>query len=209
MLTRRLIIASGAALAASSALPGFAQTSDRPNPMPEELRKAMEQDSTAPVLGNPKGDITLTEFFDYNCPFCRQMAPLIPQLIKDDPKLRIVFREWPVFGEGSEHAAQAALASLQQGKYWQMHQGLMALKEPARESSTLKVAKKVGLDIDRMKKDMESEAVQSHISRSFELGDHMGLIGTPTFIAGDEGLFGENDLKALQGLVSRGRKTLG
>ena len=206
MLTRRLILASGAAFAASAALPAFAQ---RANPMPEELRKALERDPNAPVLGNPMGDVTLTEFFDYNCPFCRKMMPLIPQLIASDPNLRVVFREWPVFGEGSEFAARAALASLDQGKYWQMHAALMGMKDRAVEATVMRVARQVGLDAERLRKDMTSKRVTDHIHRSMDLADHMGLVGTPTLIAGDEAVFGENDLAEMKALVARARTTLG
>ena len=206
MLTRRLILASGAALAASTALPAFAQ---RANPMPEELRRALERDPNAPVLGNPEGDVTMTELFDYNCPFCRKMVPLIPQLIASDPDLRVVFREWPVFGEGSEFAARAALASLDQGRYWQMHAGLMGMKDRAVEATVMRVARQVGLHTERLRADMQAKRVTGHIHRSMDLADHMGLVGTPTLIAGDEAVFGENDLADMKALVARARATLG
>lgn len=98
MPTRRFVLASGAALGVVPALPTFAQSAQRANPMPEELRQALERDPTSPVLGNPQGNITLTEFFDYNCPFCKKMVGTIQQLISTDPQLRVTYREWPVFG---------------------------------------------------------------------------------------------------------------
>lgn len=207
MPTRRLFLASGAALGVS-ALPAFAQGVDRPNPMPEELREALERDPTAPVLGNPDGDITLTEFFDYNCPFCRTMMPVVQRLIGSDPQLRVVYREVPVFGEGSDFAARASLASLQQGKYWQFHAALMGMKDRAQEASVMRIARRVGLDEAKLRRDMEADSVTRHIGTSLELADHMGLRGTPTFIAGDEALFGEQSLADLQGLVARGRAVL-
>ncbi|AXC51172.1 DsbA family protein [Paracoccus suum] len=205
MPTRRHALALIAAASGAAALPAAAQ---RANAMPEELRKALERDPGAPVLGNPDGDITLTEFFDYNCPFCRKMLLTMQKLIGADPKLRVVLHEWPVFGEGSEFAARAALASLQQGKYWQMHSGLLSMSGRAEQASVLRVARKVGLDIPRLEKDMQGEAVSAQIDRSIELADHMGLVGTPTLICGDEAVFGENSLADLQALVARGRKTL-
>lgn len=187
--TRRNLIGGAAAvLAAGSALPALAETSD--NPMPPELRQALERDPDAPVLGNPRGRITLTEFFDYNCGFCRQNAPIMEKLILADPDLRVVFREWPVFGEGSLFAAQASLASLQQGKYWAFHRHLMAMRGRATEATVIRTAEETGLDIDRLRADMHAPLVQRHITRSLELAEHMGLLGTPTFIAGDEGRFG-------------------
>lgn len=206
MPTRRIILAGTAAIAATAALPALAQ---RDNPMPEELRRALERDPNAPVLGNPQGDVTLTEFFDYNCPFCRKMVPTMQRLIASDPGLRVVFREWPVFGEGSEFAARAALASLGQGKYWQVHAGLMAMKDRAAEASVMRVLGTLDLDLDRLRADMDAPRVTGHIARSHELADHMGLVGTPTLIAGDEAVFGENTLADLQALVKRARADLG
>lgn len=210
MPTRRQALAAGVALIALPAA-GAAQvaTARRPNPMPDALRRAIERDPDAPVLGNPGGDITLTEFFDYNCPHCRTMAPVMRELIGADRRLRVVFREWPVFGEGSVFAARAALAALRQGRYWPMHSGLMAMRGRAAEAPVMRIARSLGLDEARLRRDMESEAVGTHIATSFELAEHMSLIGTPTLIAGDEALFGEQSPGDLRALVARARKTLG
>lgn len=204
MLTRRHALASGLALGAASALPAFAAPAA--NPMPPELRKVLERDPNAPVLGNPNGDVTLTEFFDYNCPFCRKMVPTMQRLIGADPNLRVVFREWPIFGEGSEFAARAALASLPQGKYWQVHAGLMGIKGRAVEATVLRVLRGLDLDLDRLRADMDAPRVTDHITRSAELADHMGLAGTPTLIAGDEAVFGENSLADVKALIARARQ---
>ena len=110
-LALTLPLAAGVALTTRGAVAQTA-TAARPNPMPAALRTALERDPTAPVLGNPKGDITLSEFFDYNCPYCKTVMPMMQRLIAADPGLRVVFREWPVFGEGSDFAARAALAAL-------------------------------------------------------------------------------------------------
>lgn len=209
MIPRRLVLTSAAAYGILGALPARAADPARPNPMPEELRKALERDPTAPTLGNPQGDITLSVFFDYNCPHCRKMVGPIQALISSDPQLRVVYREWPVFGEGSEFAARASLASLWTGKYWQFHSALMAMMDRAAEASVMRVARQVGLDEMALRQDMEAEAVTRHIALSFQLAEHMGLMGTPTFIAGDEAVFGEQTRADLAGLVARGRKTLG
>lgn len=206
MTTRRRILISAAAAGAVTALPAIAQ--DRPNPMPEELRKALERSPNAPVLGNPNGDITLTEFFDYNCRFCKVMVGRVQQLISADPQLRVVYREWPVFGPDSEFAARASLASLDQGKYWQFHAALLAMKGRAVEATVMRTAKQVGLDEARLRRDMDAARITEHLELSFAMADHMGLMGTPTFIAGDEGIFGEMSLKEMKELVARARKTL-
>lgn len=198
-----------ALLAAAAASPALGQSAARPNPMPAELRQALERDRNGIVLGNPDGDVTLTEFFDYNCPFCKKITPTMQRLIGSDPQLRVVFREWPVFGAGSEFAARAALAALDQGKYWQVHSSLMAMRDRAAEPSVMRVVRRVGLDEAKLREDMYSDRVEDHIARSFMLADHMGLVGTPTLIAGDEALFGDQSFDDLKALVARARKTLG
>lgn len=208
MPTRRQTLALGAVLIAAPTL-AVAQPANRPNPMPEALRKTLERDPNAPVLGNPRGDITLTEFFDYNCPFCKKIMPKMQQLISADPGLRVVFREWPVFGEGSDFAARAALAALAQGKYWQMHSGLMQMRDRAAEPSVMRVVRKLGLDEAKLRADMQSDRVSSHIATSFELADHMSLAGTPTLIAGDDAVFGDQSLDDIQALIAKARKMLG
>ncbi|PAU98673.1 DsbA family protein [Paracoccus salipaludis] len=206
MPSRRATIAL---LAAAAASPALGQGADRPNPMPAELREALERDRNAVVLGNPDGNVTLTEFFDYNCPFCKKLVPAMQRLIGSDPQLRVVFREWPVFGEGSDFAARAALAAREQGKYWQVHAGLMAMKDRAAEPSVMRVVRRLGLDEAKLREAMQSDPVEDHIARSFMLADHMSLIGTPTLIAGDEALFGDQSFEDLTALVARARKTLG
>lgn len=208
--TRRMFV-SGALATTSVALiaPARAEPPARPNPMPEELRAALERDPGTPVLGNAEGNITLTEFFDYNCPFCRKMVPILHDLISEDPDLRIVLHETPVFGEGSVFAAKASLAALRQKKYWQFHTALMAVNGKADETSARATAREVGLDETRFETDLESPDVLAQIDRSMQLADHLGLMGTPTFVAGDEGLFGYQSRADLQGLIARARTTLG
>ncbi|MDO5622275.1 MAG: DsbA family protein [Paracoccus sp. (in: a-proteobacteria)] len=208
MLTRRETLAIGSAAFVVSAS-GAALAQDRKNPMPDELRRAIERDPASPVLGNPNGDVTLTEFFDYNCQYCRRMLPTVQRLIADDKNLRVVFWEWPVFGEGSMYATQVSLSALRQGKYWQFHSGLMAQRGQANEVSAMRVAREVGLDMDRVQRDMQSDAVFSQIDKARELGDHMGLIGTPTFIAGDEGVFGHQTMDSLKAMIAEARRVLG
>ncbi|TJZ89929.1 DsbA family protein [Paracoccus gahaiensis] len=203
MQRRNFLIASTSLLV----LPTIALAA-RDNPMPDELRQVLEHDPTAPVLGNPDGDVTLTEFFDYNCPFCRKMVDPIHRLILSDPNLRVVFHEWPVFGADSEDAARASLASLQQGRYWQMHRAMFSIRGRAGADTAMQAAKEAGLDLARLQRDMQAEQVERHITNSFLLGDHMGLMGTPSFVAGDEGAFGEYSLDDMQALISRARDTL-
>ncbi len=207
-LSRRQAIAGAASLLGLAALGAPSVAAPRGNPMPDELRRALERSPNAPVLGNPQGDITLTEFFDYNCGFCRKMLPTMTKLIEADPNLRVACRELPVFGEGSYFAARAALASQGQGRYWDFHRAMMSMRGQADEASVMATARRIGLDADRLRNDMEADWIVDHLATSLELADHMSLIGTPSFIAGDEAVFGQKSLQDLQGLVARGRETL-
>lgn len=208
-MNRRMMIAATAAGAALAGAPLRAVAQDKqphPNPMPAELRRVLERNPALPVLGNPQGDITLTEFFDYNCPFCRQNMRDVQRLIGEDKSLRVVFREWPVFGEGSFFAAKASLASLQQGKYWQFHEALMNMKARAEEATVMRVARDVGLDEAKLREDLEKRAILDQIYETMDLADTMMLSGTPTFIAGHEAAFGKLNLADLKELVADARK---
>jgi len=132
-------------------------------------RQLLERDPNAPVLENPEGDVTVVEFFDYNCPYCRRAMAEVQGLLAADKNVRLVCREWPILGEGSIFAAKAALAARQQGKYEKFHWALMGLKERAEEASVMRVAKNVGLDVAQLRTDMASAAVQEYIDTSMRL----------------------------------------
>ncbi len=148
-------------------------------------RQVLEQDPNAPVLGNPDGNVTVVEFFDYNCPYCRKAMSEVEALLKADPNVRLVYREWPILSEGSIFAAKAALAAREQGKYNDLHWALMGLDEPAGEASVLRVAEEVGLDIAKLRSDMEASDGQDHIDDSMRLARALGFNGTPSFVIGD------------------------
>ncbi|SDD30155.1 Thioredoxin [Paracoccus isoporae] len=205
-MTRRGVVLSGVAMAAWP-LAGRAQE-PHPNPMPEELRDVLERNPALPVAGNPDGDVTLTEFFDYNCTFCRRNIKAVQQIVSRDEDLRLVFREWPVFGEGSMFAAKASLATLNQGKYWQFHSAMMGLNARAEEATVMRVAREIGLDTEKLRADMEARAILDQIYETMDLADTMGLQGTPTFIAGHEARFGLQTLGDLQLLVAQARRNL-
>ncbi len=155
-----------------------------------ELHAALYEDENAPILGNPDGDVTVIEFFDYNCPYCKQAYGEVNALLEADPNVRLVFREWPILGEGSLYATKAALASRAQGKYEEFHDALMQERARKDEAVVLRLAREVGLDIDRLQADMESDEVKDHIAQSSELAQKLGFTGTPSFVIGDEGVFG-------------------
>ena len=149
-----------------------------------ELRDDFEQN--APVFGNLDGSVTLVEFFDYNCGYCRRAAPEVKAVLEANKDVRIIYREFPILGPGSEVAARASLAARNQGKYQQFHEAMMALNGQAVEASVMKIAGDVGLDLEVLKTDMQSDLVNEHIAASLRLAEALGITGTPTFVLGDE-----------------------
>ncbi|EAP79042.1 MULTISPECIES: DsbA family protein [Alphaproteobacteria] len=148
-------------------------------------KATLENDPNAPVLGNPDGDVTVVEFFDYNCPYCRRVKPEMEALLAADPNVRVVYREWPILGDGSVFAARAALASRNQGKYEEFHWAMMQLKERAEEASILRTAEDIGLDVAQLRSDMNGPEIEEHIQTSMRLAQSLGFSGTPSFVIGD------------------------
>ena len=175
--------------------------------LPPAFRRQLERDPNAPVLGNPDGNATLVEFLDYNCQFCRAMVPVVDALLDADRSLRLVMREWPVFGEGSVFAARAALASRNQGRYPEFHRALLQQTARIERASVLRTARSTGLDTRQLQRDMDRPEVAQHIEQSNTLAAAMGLVGTPTFIAGSDSRFGAVPLSELAGLVAAVRKS--
>jgi protein-disulfide isomerase len=149
-----------------------------------ELRDDFEQN--APIFGNLDGSVTLVEFFDYNCGYCRRAAPEVKAVLEANKDVRIIYREFPILGPGSEVAARASLAARNQGKYQQFHEAMMALNGQAVEASVMKIEGDVGLDLEVLKTDMQSDLVNDHIAASLRLAEALGITGTPTFVLGDE-----------------------
>ncbi len=149
-------------------------------------RSTLERDSNAPVLGNPDGDVTVVEFFDYNCPYCKQAAPEIDALLEADKSVRLVLREWPILSEGSAFAARAALASRVQGKYAEFHEALMTMRGRLEAETILRIAGETGLDVEKLQIDMKSPEVEEHIATSMRLAEALGFNGTPAFVIGDQ-----------------------
>jgi protein-disulfide isomerase len=169
-------------------------------------REALVNDSASPVGGAANGDVTVVEFFDYACPHCKNVAATVKQLMRDDPKVRVVYKELPILGEGSMVAARAALAAREQGKYFLMHDTLMAEKGGLTEASIMAVAAKVGLDVARLKTDMEKPAIMEAIKSNYALAQSLGLSGTPAFIVGDEFAPGAVALARLKEMVAKARQ---
>ena len=168
-------------------------------------REALERDPYAPVLGNPDGDVTVVEFFDYNCPYCRRVKPHMEALLAADPNVRVVYREWPILGEGSVFAARAALASRNQGKYEEFHWAMMELSGRAEEASVMRAAEDIGLDVVQLRRDMNAPEIDEHIATSMRLSRAMGFSGTPSFVIGDSLAPGLIDADQMISLVNQAR----
>lgn len=143
--------------------------------------------------GNPNGDVTVVEFFDYNCGFCRRAMPEVVKLIDNDDQVKLVLKELPIFGEDSEAAAKGALAAHRQGKYFEMHQKLFSEPGKANKDKVLRVANELGLDVPQLEKDMESEEIQADLDEARELAQKLGLQGTPLYLIGDRIIPGAPD----------------
>ncbi len=164
------------------------------------------RDPASPVGGNPAGDVTLVEFFDYNCPYCRRVAPVMNDAEVADPQLRIVYKELPILGANSLYAANAALAAHRQGRYAAFHKALMQADGAANPDGVLAIAAEVGLDVERLKADMEGPAIQDAIDRNLALARDLRITGTPGFVVGERILRGATDLKTLQDLIHEARR---
>jgi protein-disulfide isomerase len=161
------------------------------------------------VLGNAKGDVTLVEFFDYNCGFCKRAMADMLELLKDDPKLKIILKEFPVLGPGSVEAARVAVAVRMQDKsgkkYLDFHQKLLGGRGQADKARALAVAKEVGMDMKRIETDMASDEVKVSLEESLKLAETLGLNGTPSYIVGSDVVIGAVGLDALRTKVATAR----
>ena len=165
--------------------------------------------ATSVVLGNPQGDVTLVEFMDYNCGFCKRALEDVRALVKDDPKLKIVIKDFPILGPDSVEASRVAIAvknQLQGTRYFDFHNRLMATKGRVNGAKALEIAKDSGADIERVKKEIDAAATRAVIEDTVALGDRLGLTGTPAFIVGDEVVFGAVGQAALKQKIDSVRK---
>lgn len=162
-------------------------------------RSRVETPYRGAVMGNPQGDVTLVEFFDYNCGYCRASLPTIEQLVKSDPKLRVVFRELPILAEESRDAARASLAAAAQGRFAAFHEALYAAG-PVSAQSIAAVARQTGVDLSKIPDDADTE-----IAGNLGLAAKLGISGTPAWVVGDRVLSGALPLDRLQEAIAETR----
>jgi protein-disulfide isomerase len=157
------------------------------------------------VLGNPQGNVTMVEFFDYNCAFCKRALPDMMSLLKIYPNLRFVLKEFPVLGPGSVDAAHVAVAARMQDptgkKYLEFHQKLLGGRGEADKARALAAAKETGFDMARLEKDMDSPEVKATIAENMKLADALGVSGTPSYVVGDEVIVGAVGVDELKGKI--------
>jgi protein-disulfide isomerase len=162
------------------------------------------------VLGNPQGNVTMVEFFDYNCGYCKHALSDMLTLLKTDPNLKFVLKEFPVLGEGSVEAAHVAVAARMQDvtgkKYIEFHQKLLGGRGPADKARALAAAKEAGFDMARIEKDMASDEVKKTIDENLKLAELIGINGTPSYVVGDEVVVGAVGLDALKEKIAAERK---
>jgi protein-disulfide isomerase len=151
-----------------------------------KLAPAIFKTETDPSIGNPKGDVTIVEFMDYNCGWCKKSMSEVSTLLKSDDKIRVVFKEFPIFGEHSEYAARAALAAAKQNKYWDLHQAMFSHDGQVTTDVVNQLAEGLGLDMAKLKTDIESKEIGEHIAANMQLGKELAINGTPAFIIDDQ-----------------------
>lgn len=161
------------------------------------------------TLGNPQGDVTMVEFFDYNCPYCKHAMNDMLELMKSDPKLRVVLKEFPVLGPASVEAAQVATAARMQDssgkKYLVFHEKLLSDRGHADKARALAVAKESGFDMVRLEKDMQSDEVKTSLQESFRIAELLGLNGTPSYVIGTDVVVGAVGVDAIKEKINNAR----
>ncbi len=163
------------------------------------------RDPASPVSGNLNGDVTVIEFFDYRCGYCKRVASAVTQLQKDEPGVRVVYKDFPILGEVSVFGARAALAAREQGKHQAFHEAMLASENELTQEEVLAIAQRVGLDVKKLEIDLNAPEWQSAIDRNHALAKLLGISGTPGFVVGSEVYPGALELPGLKALVKQAR----
>ena len=173
----------------------------------KEHRDALLADPMSPVVGDPDGKVTVVEFFDYNCPYCRAAGPVVNELLQKKLDVRIVYKEFPTLAPSSRFSAQAALAARRQSQelYRAFHDALLKANSRLAEDGVVQIAREAGVDVDRMRADMEDPAIDKSIDGNIELARAIGVTGTPTFIIGDAMLDGVKPLQQMESAIADAR----
>lgn len=169
-----------------------AETATRSKALKENAEAIYRSDKDQ-VVGDPDGDVTVVEFFDYNCGYCKRALDPLMKLIEKDGNVRVVLKEFPIFGKESEEAARAALAAANQGKYFELHRALLEKPGQANMAKAVREAEKLGLDTQQLTRDMNTAEVDAAIAESRRLAEALGVRGTPYYLVGDTAIPGAPD----------------
>ncbi len=169
-------------------------------------RDKLERHPMTPASGNDDGDVTVVEFFDYQCPYCKRVFTYMTELEREDENLRVVWKEFPILGPVSRFAARAATAADRQGKYMEFHTALMSAPGRLTEARVLKLAEAAGIDIDRLKEDMDAPEIEAYLDETIALGNALGITGTPGFVIGDEVVSGAIPKREMQKRIDLARQ---
>lgn len=168
-------------------------------------QQALQSDPASPVIGDPKGDVTIVEFFDYACSYCKALQPRLEQALTADPHVRLVLKEFPILTPESMTAARASLASMHQHKYRQFHEALMAYHGQWGEEAIYATARSVGLDMARLRRDMASPSIDSELLANFNLARALRIFQTPGFVVGSHIVLGPSAQIDFPTLISAAR----
>lgn len=177
----------------------------------EKIPKVAEKlfhSNASPVVGNPSGNVTLVEFFDFQCPHCKDMSTVIEGIAQEDGNLRVVHKPLPIFGANSTYAAKAAIAASQQSQYNAFYEALMRASNPLTKKKVLEAAKKVGLNIPKLEKDIDAPTTGKELDNNLRLAQELGITGTPTYVVALSNYTPEKESKAFFVPGSTNAKTL-
>ena len=163
--------------------------------------------SSSPIMGNPDGDVTMVEFFDYQCGFCKRVLDDVFEITANDPGVRVVFKDLPILGPASAVAARASLAARNQGLYTEYHNALMGHRGQLSEHVIFATAADVGLDVDQLRVDMQAPEIREELNDNIRLAQELGIRGTPAFIIGDEIIPGARSLQEMEATIERARSS--
>ena len=200
--TRRGVLTALGGAAMLGAVPGLARAQSEPG------EAAVLRDSDNPVFGNPEGDISIVEWFDFNCPYCRKIEPELRQVVQDDGKIRLVMKDWPILGPVSVTASRMALACKYQGKYDKGHDALIGVSSRLTEPRISELLAGAGVDVDRAKKDLaaNAKAIDAMLARNNETAEGLGFRGTPSFIVGKFRVPGALTMDQFEQVIADARK---
>jgi protein-disulfide isomerase len=198
-------LGAGAAMLGIGLLPGTALAQGDDNVLTEAL---VLRDPDVPVTGNVDGDITIVEYFDYQCPYCRKLEPELRQVVQDDGKVRLVLKDWPILGPVSVTAARAALASKYQDKFVAAHEALIGVNSKLTEPRIRELLAGAGIDVDRLDRDLaaNAKAIDAILARNDDQAKAFGFRGTPSFIVGKFRVPGVLTMAQFEQVIADARK---